>query len=1274
MQDEEDLARFIEQQRAKIAHDRDVLKNNPSSAITDNTVNREILNRGKENRVPGGQTNRSDVATTHNPLPIQTAVRPPSTPRIFRLGDDYKKKREKLKEELRADYRNAMADKNIRTTGRRYPDQQTQLPLGGRTNSDLGLSLPIKDRLSAKERLRLERNHEYNEFKHHKEEVEEEKRRARSLSHSPVRNNVPFATPVTKIFAPPNSTIPNKKTIVIPNEPVKDSTNETYEELLERKRKQERSYRGVEDDRDDYRDKYYDDDRDEDGGYHSQRRVRFPSKNRRSQPRGHRSRRDDDFIEDDDDFRYRSRNKRRGRGRRRGRDRSSEEESDDTSEEERLFRRRKNLSLERRKAAPSFEREATTGSLRDNKDKQEFNDLRSKSAPPEQEFTGLQIGKITSANTAQRKKEEYRTDLLRQMEEKKLSKKKQREQDLHFDATVVDASGPIPRSMQTKDQSPPKRHAEVSSPPQDADKKQRKKGKKSLRYKLETSSDDEEDDRPRKGLYRGMPRQPYFAALPPQPPMGYYPSQYPSPYNDAYYYYGTQNPLDPSGIPPPPPPGTGYPGVSPLMAALGPQRGERSNSPERARKSTEVPTARKSFQRNESSLVADDKRDELKKKQQIQEYQDELKIQIAQKEREKKAARQEQERYDLKIEEEARNYNPWGKGGGGAPMKDRQGNLITDLREMHIENEEANRDPTKAEEVVRERLPQTNLYRREDRPVIDLSPRNPGGTEGDDVLSPRFGRSNPFENRQSDEQKQQRDVYKDYLQKQIEEKKKIEAEKKEKERIEEEKEERRLEEQRQKIKAELDAEIEKDRNKKEMARRQNEDLRIQAEERKREEQRKKMEEEDELRIRKERELDERLHRQTNSPPIPTLQAQQPERQVVISPRPQPVEQARISFEDDNLTARHPPPQTQPVVRTPQIRTYRGESPIQQERRPNVQSRAESKRISRELSALRKQLLSEQRRVENQLRTVDLTGPQQPQSRKINTEYLVDLSRAKQKPVSVRRPPTVEKERPSSRALREFTDYKYRPDDTQSIRMFRAEYPETPDDAKALERQQEALIARQGRNLEDLRQQKDGRQPKNRRSEPNRSLIPPSVAQSRASLLEAETTYIPILPDDEEDQDNRYHFNSAQSSPPLSRQSRQPSARDRRRMARKPPSAQSERQVPPRNRPDNYSLSSLATLDVDRLANKNHDRLEKLKAIQGDEVSLTDPDDILDRFVNKQKGGRRRPTTNEDEYGRRAGPSSYNDPLVSHSFNTRPPSVNTVDTEPWLRPETGPTMA
>jgi len=33
-------------------------------------------------------------------------------------------------------------------------------------------------------------------------------------------------------------------------------------------------------------------------------------------------------------------------------------------------------------------------------------------------------------------------------------------------------------------------------------------------------------------------------------------------------------------------------------------------------------------------------------------------------------------RYERRIEQQAANYNPWGKGGGGAPIRDSTGHLV----------------------------------------------------------------------------------------------------------------------------------------------------------------------------------------------------------------------------------------------------------------------------------------------------------------------------------------------------------------------------------------------------------------------------------------------------------------------------------------------------------------------------------------------------------------------------------------------------------------------
>ena len=53
-------------------------------------------------------------------------------------------------------------------------------------------------------------------------------------------------------------------------------------------------------------------------------------------------------------------------------------------------------------------------------------------------------------------------------------------------------------------------------------------------------------------------------------------------------------------------------------------------------------------------------------------YARDLKRQVADREKQKILAKQEQDKYDRKIEAEIEDYNPWGRGGGGAPIKDAQ--------------------------------------------------------------------------------------------------------------------------------------------------------------------------------------------------------------------------------------------------------------------------------------------------------------------------------------------------------------------------------------------------------------------------------------------------------------------------------------------------------------------------------------------------------------------------------------------------------------------------
>ena len=59
-----------------------------------------------------------------------------------------------------------------------------------------------------------------------------------------------------------------------------------------------------------------------------------------------------------------------------------------------------------------------------------------------------------------------------------------------------------------------------------------------------------------------------------------------------------------------------------------------------------------------------------------------LEEQIRLKEAEKRRIRLEDDARDLRVEKEQQNWNPWGKGGAGAPIKDAGGKLVAELGKM----------------------------------------------------------------------------------------------------------------------------------------------------------------------------------------------------------------------------------------------------------------------------------------------------------------------------------------------------------------------------------------------------------------------------------------------------------------------------------------------------------------------------------------------------------------------------------------------------------------
>ncbi|NXS10161.1 CSPP1 protein, partial [Neodrepanis coruscans] len=110
-----------------------------------------------------------------------------------------------------------------------------------------------------------------------------------------------------------------------------------------------------------------------------------------------------------------------------------------------------------------------------------------------------------------------------------------------------------------------------------------------------------------------------------------------------------------------------------------------------------------------------------------------------------------------------------------------------------------------------------------------------------------------------------------------------------------------------------------------------------------------------------------------------------------------------------------------------------------------------------------------------------------------------------------------------------------------------------------------------------------------------------------------------------------------------------SARERRRIRQK--ALECAEDVPavqtPLLQPDSFSLHSNFSLDVDQLKGKNEERLHRLTELQqksaylGDDISVGEVDDLLKR-------------------------------APAHT-GRRPSSVDTVATEPWLRPGTSDTL-
>ncbi|XP_063779928.1 centrosome and spindle pole-associated protein 1 isoform X2 [Pseudophryne corroboree] len=1292
----EELDLFIEAQRAKLAKDKAELEKDPpymeirSKRFEDaHDVDQPRTYASKENIPPNRQMQRDAVSMK----PTGDISYGLSLP----LGEDYERKKHKLKEELRQDYRRYISQKHVTTTGEVNPATH-------------GMSLPIGERLSAKDKLRLERNREYNQFLRMKEEEQDMVRRAaateaaqytqRDKTHNRVKPEQYAPAPVSYR----EQDVPKRDAY---------SSMEAYEQLLNKRRSEaEKHYRrdgqtvsedpfvrkpGVETtvlNKKLWRDVDTDvidrphhnaadweleriplrlslaNDDDENASriytkkYNTDVQDRRPLRNnlpheRVLPPRGDLA--SHDYQPDQASYFQMERSDHRPDRGRRIREPPVDYEDD--------FREPSN-----RRPISSISRS------RPKMDIPVQPPERSKSANVKDEnfSTSLLLGGEEKGDAQKRRKENYRQELMEQMAEQQRNKRREKELELKVAASgAIDPEkqpdrlrqfGAINRQQEMTDRNVPYRPGILLDPQKTSRRVENKPVTEERappeRPRVAFQTPLPEPALPGNGFsaalnaahdeyHRGLSSAlgeivaPRLAVVPPpNPPV--LADNYRTPYDDAYYYYGARNPLDPN---------LAYYPPGMLSVQTGPGVGiPAMHSIQTYPENYTVDNKQKAGGGRGASLGAFPEERPRQTRDAVLSYQEQLEQQIRETNERRRKEKEERERIDAKLEADVKNYNPWGKGGGGAPLRDTKGNLITDLKRMHKQNEEVTQNPEDKRAVL---AMDTSLADNTTPAgkIPGFSFANNSQFASGSVISP------------NDQQVQQQESYKNFLRQQIEEKRRKEEEERERIRLEEEREEKRLAEQRAKLQQEYLEEKNKKKLKEEEQQQKNEELVRLASERRKEAERKMREEE----AKHEEEL-KRFHEKEKAA-APVVMEQE------RSPRPPSPVIPALQHKLSTRTQRPPTAESEVSIESrgePRSRTV---SPPVPARRNQLRAYDEKKNVISELSELRKQLRSEQRRLESRLQDADRDESLPSMSgrkRGKNSADVFEMARQRLQ-ATVRRPSLKGIENVNMQNIREFNDLKYR--DTDTREGVRYMYPDPPKDDQTLEIQQQALLREQLRNLNKMKRrtampddtdnsegvryiypdpQKDGQpleiqqqallreQLKNLNKMKRRTVLPDDLEPVpthglqhpgrlkdplNTSMLESESTFI--------GEDGEPYTAIAE---PL------PSARERRRHKHNALDFDNEiSPVPPLplHQPDRFSVNSASSFNVDELQTRNEERLRRLNNLQKSRVSIDDSDgfgnaeDILQQYPTKA--------------------------------NERPHSVDTVATEPWMRPGTSETL-
>ncbi|XP_016140961.1 centrosome and spindle pole-associated protein 1-like isoform X1 [Sinocyclocheilus grahami] len=904
------------------------------------------------------------------------------------LGEEYERKKQKLKQELRLDYRHFMSEKKNQIIADPLPQSHM-------------LSLPIKERRSAKEKLQDERNKEYNMFLRGQEGAQKIGKTSTTLQ-ALERDRFGSITPkypvgslevqAQKASQSPENTVFSKRDVATLTEPISGVPK------LSRPRRR-----------------------------WGETPDRWGGPNR---------------------------------------DHTSSDEEIELLEKE----RHKNVQEDTGKTRRGGKYDNSSHSLQAPTPAQS----RSVNKQNMTEFaTGLMIGATEGIEASQRRKERYRLELLQQIAEQQKNKRKEKELELRVAATgAVDPEKKPNRIKQfgAVTQEREGRRMDVSYHPGlgleefRADSARWLKEERSLQPPKETAP----PERPRAAFqspsldhstvlsqlantpglgleagagfgandttsltednHRSLARTLGEIVAPritgARPPLGPSLADSYQTHDNAHYYYGARNPLDPN------------------LAYYGPAVDQQALIPPEAQWPVLQPPSGGLTQAISHAGVVPSgpaffppERLQQAKESAVS-YQEALKQQIQERQQRRHREKVEKELYDAKIKAEMKAYEPWGRAGGGAPLRDYHGNLISDLKQMHKTNVEAYDSGGRVA-----RIPVPETLPRASKPAGFCSSQPSVQARG-----------NLFNELPTPQQLHDQENYKDCLKQQIEEKRRKEAEERERCRLEEEKEERRLAEQRARIQREYEEEQERKRRKEKEQMAKNEELVRQAEGRRKEAEkmRKEAEEKENLALRKKQEREKQTHleevHRAPSPPLPALQKKLRQQ----TPRPPSVESHRSSatLSMRSMSAPHSPPVPA--------------------RRNEIRATEEKHTVIRELSALRRQLRSEQRRLEGELMQSnrnDHTPPVHSRPREHIPEDVFEVARLR-KQVHIRRPASHTTAAVNMQNLQEFNRPKYR--DGASREEVRQAYLDSPSDNHSLDIQQQALLRQQQRTINSLR--------------------------------------------------------------------------------------------------------------------------------------------------------------------------------------------------------------